>query len=194
MPVIPVSRSASHGINEIRLRQRAPNATAAGAVSEHKCFVNSRRRTLAVSFWADRLIQTRGCILTGDDFPTRARVAENRILLIEDEPTTREILTRILRGEGYEMDSVATAAAASTCLNLVPYALVVADWVLPDGDGIDVADTAAQLGAKTIVITGYSSELPSRVADRHELLSKAIGYPELLAAIRRAIDIPAAEL
>ena len=127
-------------------------------------------------------------------FPMRAGLAEKRILLIEDEPTIREILTLVLRGEGYEIDSVATAAAASTCLNLVPYALVVADWVLPDGDGVDVADTAAQLGAKTIVITGSLSELPPRVAERHELLSKRLGYPEILAAIRRAIDSPAAEV
>jgi hypothetical protein len=66
--------------------------------------------------------------------------------------------------------------------------------VLPDGDGIDVADTAAQLGAKTIVITGYLSELPPRVAERHKLLSKQVGYPKILAAIRHAIDTPAAEL
>jgi len=121
-------------------------------------------------------------------------MAEKRILLIEDEATTREILTAALRGEGYEMDSVATAAAANTCLNLVPYALVLADWVLPDGDGIDVADAAAQLGAKTIVITGYISELPPRAAERHELVSKQVGYADILAAVRRAIGDPPAQL
>src|SRR3954463_16169927 len=119
---------------------------------------------------------------------------EQRILLVEDEATTRAILTEVLRGEGYAVDSVATAAAATTCLEAMFYELVVADWVLPDGDGVDVADTAAQLGAKTIVITGYLSELPPRVAERHELLSKRLGYPEILAAIRRAIDSPAAEV
>src|SRR5215217_1502431 len=91
---------------------------------------------------------------------------EKRILLIEDEATTREILTEVLRGEGYEVDSVATAGAATTCLQLIFYALVVVDWVLPDGDGTDIADTAAQLGAKTLIVTGYLSDLPPGVAAR----------------------------
>ena len=75
---------------------------------------------------------------------------ENRILLVEDEPTTREIITEVLRDEGYDVDSVATAGAATTCLAAIPYALVIADWVLPDGDGFDIADAAAQLGSKTV--------------------------------------------
>jgi two-component system, OmpR family, response regulator len=69
---------------------------------------------------------------------------EQRILIVEDEATTREILTELLRGEGYEVDSVATAGAATTCLDSIFYSLVLADWVLPDGDGTDIADSAAQ--------------------------------------------------
>jgi CheY-like chemotaxis protein len=115
---------------------------------------------------------------------------EKRILLIEDEATTREILTDLLRGEGYAVDSVATAGAASTCLDAIFYELVVTDWVLPDGDGTDIADTAAQLGSKTLIITGQLTALPPGVADRHELRSKELGYPAILAAVRRAIGDP----
>src|SRR5436305_15339181 len=115
---------------------------------------------------------------------------EKLILLIEDEVTTRAILTEVLRGEGYAVDSVATAAAATTCLGTIFYELVVADWVLPDGDGVDVADTAAQLGSKTLIVTGQLTALPAGVADRHELRSKQSGYPEILAAVRRAIGYP----
>ena len=115
---------------------------------------------------------------------------EKRILLIEDEATTREILTEVLRGEGYEVDSVATAGAARTCLQLIFYALVVADWVLPDGDGTDIADTAAQLGSKTLIVTGYLSDLPPGVAERHSLLSKRLDHTEIVAAVRQAIGSP----
>ena len=115
---------------------------------------------------------------------------EKRILLVEDEATTREILTDVLRGEGYDVHSVATAGAAITCLESILYSLVVADWVLPDGDGTDIADTAAQLGSKTLIVTGHLSDLPAGVADRHELLSKRLGYPAIVAAVRRAIGCP----
>src|SRR3954469_25738113 len=118
------------------------------------------------------------------------RMTEKRILLIEDEATTREILTELLRGEGYAVDSVATAGAATTCLDAIFYELVVTDWVLPDGDGTDIADTAAQLGSKTLIVTGHPADLPAGVADRHELRSKQSGYPGLLAAVRRSIGNP----
>ena len=112
---------------------------------------------------------------------------ELRILLVEDEATTREILTELLRAEGYEVDSVATAGAATTCLDSIFYSLVVTDWVLPDGDGTDIADTAAQRGSKTLIITAYLSDLPAGVADRHAMLSKRLGHTEIIAAVRRAI-------
>jgi DNA-binding response OmpR family regulator len=115
---------------------------------------------------------------------------ENRILLVEDEATTRAILTELLRAEGYEVDSVATAGAATTCLDSIFYSLVLADWVLPDGDGTDIADAAAQRGSKTLIVTGHLSDLPAGIADRHALLSKRLGHTEIIAAVRRAIGGP----
>src|SRR5712671_4301034 len=115
---------------------------------------------------------------------------EQRILLVEDEATTRAILTEVLRGEGYVIDSVATAAAATTCLEAIFYELVVADWRLPDGDGVTVADTAAQLGSKTLIVTGHLSDLPPGVADRHQLRSKKAGHEQILAAVREALGNP----
>src|ERR1700745_2623189 len=103
---------------------------------------------------------------------------EVRILVVEDEATTREILTELLRAEGYEVDSVATAGAATTCLDSIFYSLVVADLMLPDGTGIDVADQAARLGSKTLIVSAYLSSLPAGAADRHERLSKNSGYTE----------------
>src|SRR4051794_9560279 len=116
---------------------------------------------------------------------------EKRILLIEDEATTREIiLTDLLRAEGYAVDSVATAGAATTCLDAITYELVVSDWVLPDGDGTDIADTAAQLGSKTLIVTGHPAHLPAGVADRHELRTKQAGHAGVLLAVRQAIGSP----
>jgi CheY-like chemotaxis protein len=112
---------------------------------------------------------------------------ENRILLVEDEPTTREILAEVLRTRGYSVDTVATAGAAATCLKAIPYALVIADWVLPDGDGIDVADAAAELGSKTVVISGYTADFPAGAAERHQLFAKPLQSADLVVAVEKAI-------
>jgi DNA-binding response OmpR family regulator len=115
---------------------------------------------------------------------------ENRILLIEDEATSRELLTYILEGEGYAVDAVETAAAALERLESTDYAVVIADWLLPDGNGIDLADRAAELGAKTFVVSGYLIGLPAGAADRHILFRKPVRPDELTAALRKAINPP----
>ena len=112
---------------------------------------------------------------------------ENRILLIEDEATTRELLTYVLEGEGYAVDAVDTAAAATANLESTAYAVVIADWLLPDGNGIDIADRAEKLGAKTFIISGYLIGLPAGAADRHTLFKKPVPPNELIAAVQQAI-------
>ena len=67
-----------------------------------------------------------------------------RILLIEDEATSREISLLILEGAGYEIDAANCAVAAHERLSSAPYSLVIADWLLPDGDGIYLADRRIQ--------------------------------------------------
>ena|SRR5437764_346957 len=112
---------------------------------------------------------------------------DNRILLIEDEATSRELLTYVLEGEGYTVDAVETAAAATVQLESKQYAVVIADWLLPDGNGIDIADRAAQLGAKTFIISGYLIGLPAGARDRHVLFRKPVPPNELTKAVREAI-------
>jgi len=58
-------------------------------------------------------------------------MAKARILLIEDEATSREILHFVLSEAGYAVDVAATAAAAHAYLGSALYGLVIADWLLP---------------------------------------------------------------
>ena len=112
---------------------------------------------------------------------------ETRILLIEDEPTTWEILTHVLRENGYIVDAVGSAGAATTCLDAIPYVLVITDLFLPDGDGVELADAAGERGCKTLIISDLVFQLPKRAASRHALLSKRVGAGEIVAAVQRTI-------
>ena len=118
-------------------------------------------------------------------------MAEDRILLIEDEATSRELLTYVLEGEGFAVDAVENAAAAMARLQSGDYAVVIADWLLPDGNGIDVADRAKELGAKTFIVSGYLIGLPAGARDRHVLFRKPVRPEELATAVRDAIHPPA---
>lgn len=110
-----------------------------------------------------------------------------RILLVEDDPDIHYLLTHVLIAEGYAVDVAETVAKAWQCLDSGPYALVVTDWRLPDGDGTVIADAAADLGAKTFVMSGYLFQMPGGRAERHETLMKPLRPAELIEAVARRI-------
>ena len=112
---------------------------------------------------------------------------ETRILLVEDDADVRGMLETALRGQGYAVDIAATAERARSRLDALRYDLVVADWRLPDGNGADVADHAAELGAKTAIISGYVHQLTPDTADRHEVMVKPMRPVELITTVRRLL-------
>src|SRR5260221_12309783 len=112
---------------------------------------------------------------------------EKRILLVEDEPAILELFADDLRAKGYVVDLAACVAEGQQHLDAQSYALVIADWRLPDGNGIDLADRAIKLRAKTFIISGYLFGLPAGAADRHKRLRKPIRPGDLVAAVERSI-------
>ena len=116
-----------------------------------------------------------------------------RILLVEDDPDIHYLLTYVLVAEGYVVDVADTVAKAWQHLDRQPYALVIADWRLPDGDGTVIADAAADLGAKTFVMSGYLFQMPGGRAERHQTLMKPVRPGELIDAVERSIGKSTAE-
>ena len=98
----------------------------------------------------------------------------------------------LLREEGYAVDTVVGAAAAAKRLQSDNYAIVITDWLLPDGSGTDIADSAVELGMKALIISGALAHLPDGADARHELLTKDLGPSEIVAAVRQVIGNPAA--
>jgi CheY-like chemotaxis protein len=115
---------------------------------------------------------------------------EKRILLVEDDEDVGELLAMALEGDGYEVDVATTAAESWSRLAAQAYALVIADWRLPDGDGSVIADGAADLGAKTFIMSGYLPEMPIERREGHHCMMKPVRVRDLLRLIRDAIGAP----
>lgn len=113
-----------------------------------------------------------------------------RILLVDGAPDIKELLAGVLRGHGYAVDLAAKVTEAQACLSDQTYDVVITEWKLPDGDGRLVADWAAELGAKTFVMSGYLSYMPGGRALGHETVMKPICLDELVAAVKRSIGEP----
>src|SRR5260370_31807188 len=92
--------------------------------------------------------------------------------------------------EGYVVDLATTKAEAWAHLDAREYTLVITDWRLPDGDGIMIADAAAEFGARTVVMSGYLFQMPIGRAAAHETLMKPVRPHEVLAVLQPCIPHP----
>lgn len=86
------------------------------------------------------------------------------VLLVEDDGSTRELLALNLARAGYQVTQAASGAEAIALLTRMPppeppFAVVLADIVLGEIDGIEVMSVARRIALppEVILITGYGS-------------------------------------
>jgi two-component system cell cycle response regulator len=85
-----------------------------------------------------------------------------KVLVVEDDPITRQILVRILTDRGYEVRALATAEEAIGACEECTYPLLFLDLVLPGADGFEFCRwlRAMPEGDRTLVLVGTASEHP----------------------------------
>jgi two-component system, cell cycle sensor histidine kinase and response regulator CckA len=117
-----------------------------------------------------------------------------RILLVEDEHSVRELTARVLTTLGYDVVAVADAEAALAELAApARFDLLLTDLVLPAMSGRVLAERAHELrpAMRVLFTSGYSDDVVLRqqlVTDDAALLAKPFTIPQLAQAVRRTID------
>jgi DNA-binding response OmpR family regulator len=114
-----------------------------------------------------------------------------RVLLVEDDPDLASAVREYLTGDGYAVDAVASLAAARACLP-APYASVVLDVGLPDGNGLDFLPLLARLpDPPAVLVLTARDRLSDRVrgldAGADDYLVKPFDLPELSARLRAIV-------
>ena len=74
-----------------------------------------------------------------------------RILLVEDDHQVRLLLEHVLLSAGFVVDALATAAEARCMFAVLRYDLFVADALLGDGNGVELAEEAKEYGLRTVI-------------------------------------------
>src|SRR5690606_36023090 len=59
-----------------------------------------------------------------------------RILLVDDEPTQRLIMARLLKRAGYEVEVAGDGREALAKVEHGDYQLMITDWEMPEMDGV----------------------------------------------------------
>jgi len=117
------------------------------------------------------------------------------VLVVDDDPAVRELLSRALTAAGYLVDLAVDGASALVRLGEKAYDLMITDLKMPGQDGLSVIREARRTSPAlpVIVITGYSTEAAAIEAINLGVagyLTKPFRLPRILAATARALGEP----
>ncbi|MFZ5749409.1 MAG: response regulator [Pseudomonadota bacterium] len=111
-----------------------------------------------------------------------------RILLVEDDDGVRRSLHLMLHGRGFEVRSYSAAGSMLADPSIIDARFLIADYRLPDSDGLGVRRALARLGwtGRSVLITAYPSETlrESAASAGYDLvLEKPVRQHELIGAL-----------
>lgn len=112
-----------------------------------------------------------------------------KILLAEDDNSMREYLSRALERVGYEVVSVGCGSQAVPLLEKDKFDLLLTDIVMPEMDGIELAQKAGTIdpSIRVMFITGFAAVAlqGGKAAPEAKLLSKPFHLKDLVAEVDR---------
>ena len=115
-----------------------------------------------------------------------------RILLAEDDTSMREYLQRALIRVGYEVEAVGCGTEALPLLEAGRYDLLLTDIVMPEMDGIELAQKASAIdpAIRVMFITGFAAVAlnPDNHAPKDaKILSKPFHLRDLVDQVERLL-------
>lgn len=117
---------------------------------------------------------------------------KSRILLAEDEEAMRTYLERALDNAGYDVVAVDRGTAAIPYLESEEFDLLLSDIVMPEMDGIELAQKCAEISPRTKVmfITGFAAVTlrASREQPHAKVLSKPFHLRDLVLEVERVFS------
>lgn len=111
-----------------------------------------------------------------------------RILIIEDEVTLNKMLAEGLKEYGYQSDVVETLKDGEYYLDIRNYDMVLMDWMLPDGNSVDIIGDIKTNTPKTVVVVlsardDNESEIEALRSGADDYIRKPFDFDVLVARI-----------
>lgn len=115
-----------------------------------------------------------------------------KILIVEDEPSLSEIMSRALKQEGYVVETAATYAEADMKVAGYSYDCILLDIMLPDNNGLRLLEHIRAMGKReNVIIVSARNSLEDKVyglengAD--DYLPKPFHTAELIARVKSVL-------
>lgn len=116
-----------------------------------------------------------------------------RVLIVEDDAITREILVSLLAGRGFSCDQAGDGQQALAMLAAQEYDVAVTDIAMPVMTGIELMEKSAELGFRTsfIIITAYASLETALEALRkgaYDYLLKPLNFEDVAIKVKKLLE------
>jgi len=120
-----------------------------------------------------------------------------RILLAEDDDAMRQYLARALERAGYDVSPVDRGTAALPLLETESFDLLLTDIVMPEMDGIELAQHAARVAPdmRVMFITGFAAVTlkAGNAVPQAKVLSKPFHLRDLVLEVDRIFGLESAK-
>ena len=115
-----------------------------------------------------------------------------KILIIEDDSSLREIMSRVLKQEDFVVETASTYGEADSKLAAFSYDCILLDIMLPDGSGLQLLEHIKKLGKReNVIIVSARNSLEDRVQGldlgADDYLPKPFYMAELSARIKSVL-------
>jgi two-component system nitrogen regulation response regulator NtrX len=117
-----------------------------------------------------------------------------QILVVDDEPDIRHLVSEILEDEGYSVSSAKDGESARSAYANEKPDLVLLDIWMPDIDGISLLkewSSGGSLACPVVVMSGHGTLETAVEATRlgaHDFVQKPLSLAKLLATVKNALD------
>jgi len=116
-----------------------------------------------------------------------------KILIVDDDAEFRAHVIEVLKGEGYQTGSAASAKEALQKCDAQEYDVILLDYMMPRKSGIDALLEIRKLlpRAKVIMVTAFATienAIDAVKKGASDYISKPFKIPELLTTVRKALE------
>jgi two-component system OmpR family response regulator len=116
--------------------------------------------------------------------------AAARILLVDDDPAIRGVVSDLLEEAGHHLETAASCAAAMDAVTRAPWDLVICDLRLPEGSGATLSQRIIaerpELARRIILLSGEIGALDEG-AWPFPLVPKPFNLDDMLRAVETAL-------
>lgn len=118
---------------------------------------------------------------------------QTKILLVDDDASSREPLALLLKKAGYLVTGAGTGHEALQFLATEQFQIVITDLFLPDSNGIDILKEVKQISStmEVILITGHASAETAVKAMKEgafDYITKPLNMDELKIILAKAVE------